>query len=98
MRRDRHDVRRAIGQPYTSAGKRYLHHVFRKVTSRMPHVLVRRGDVATSGVVVSAEMRRHTTPFTCCKQQRKIDLSAMIDERLRGRSEERRVGKECRSR
>ena len=75
MRRDRHDVRRSVGKPDAGAGKRNLHHVFRKVASRMKHVLVRGRDVAAGRVVVSSEVRRNATPFTRSKQQRKIDLS-----------------------
>src|ERR1044072_5542929 len=121
MRRNRHDVGRAVGKPDTGAGKRNLHHVLRKVAGRMQHVLVSCCDVASGSVVVSAEVSRNATTFRSSEQQGQIDLSAMIDDRLRGfdhhlefqtalselgvlfelceqRSEERRVGKECRSR
>ena len=70
MRRHRHDVCRAIGKPDAGAGKRDLHHVFSKVTSRMHHVLVRRGDAATRGVVVSAKVRSDTTTARGRQQQR----------------------------
>src|SRR6185369_1461821 len=66
------------------AGKRNLHHVFRKVTGWVQHVLVRGGDVATGSVVVSAEVSSDTTPFRSTKQQRQIDLALVIDDRLRG--------------
>src|SRR5712691_2662548 len=58
MRPDGHDVGRAVRQPDTGAGKRNLHHVLSKVTSRMHHVLMRGGDAATRRVVVSAKVRR----------------------------------------
>src|SRR6185369_10816515 len=66
------------------AGKRDLHHVLREVTGRMEHVLVGRCDIAPGSVVVRAEVGRHATAFSSRQQQRKIDLSSMIDDRLRG--------------
>src|SRR5690242_8456402 len=53
MWRNRHDVRRAVGQPHAGAGKRDLHHVFREVTRGVKHVLMHGSDVATRGVIVS---------------------------------------------
>src|SRR5712692_260608 len=58
MRPDGHDVRRAIRQPDTGAGKRNLHHVLREIARGMPHVLMRGGDAATRRVIISAEVRR----------------------------------------
>src|ERR1700741_109772 len=84
MRSDRHDIGGAVGEPDTCSGKRYLHHVLCEVAGGMQHVLVSSSDVATGSVVVSAEVSSHATPFRRRKQQRKIDLSSMIDDRLRG--------------
>src|SRR5260370_3559447 len=61
MRSDGHDVRRAIREPDAGSGKRDLHHVLREIARRMHHVLVRRGNAATSRVVVGAEVRRYAT-------------------------------------
>src|SRR3989442_9495404 len=58
---DGHDVGSAIRQPDAGSGKRNLHHVFREIARWMHHVLVRRGNAATSRVVVSAEVRCYAT-------------------------------------
>src|SRR5215510_14310473 len=84
MRRNGHDVCRAIRKPDTRSGKRNLHHVLRKVTRWVQHVLVRGGDVATGSVIVSAEVSSDTTSFSSSQQQWQIDLALMIDDRLRG--------------
>src|SRR5215213_11651818 len=81
MRRHRHDVCRAIGEPDAGPGKRNLHHVLREIAGRMQHVLVRSGDVAAGGVIVGTEMSGNATPFSSSKQQREVDLSLMIDDR-----------------
>src|SRR6185369_11569994 len=83
MRRNRHDVCRTIGKPDTRACKRNLHHVFRKIAGGVQHVLVSSGDAATRSVVISAEMRGDTPSFGSGKQKRQVDLSLMIDNRLR---------------
>src|SRR5262245_14647351 len=67
MRRNWHDVRRAIREPNACACKRDLHHVFSEVAGRMQHVLVCSSDVATRGVVVGAKVSGHTPPFSNCK-------------------------------
>src|SRR5258708_33091859 len=70
---DGHDVRRAVRQPEASAGKRNLHHVLRKVTSRMHHVLMRGGDATTGGVVVSAKVSRGAATARGLQKQREVD-------------------------
>src|SRR6185503_18729520 len=70
MRRNGHDVSRAVGKPDAGAGKRNLHHVLREVAGWVQHVLVSRCDVAACSVVVSAEVSRNATTFRSGKQQR----------------------------
>src|SRR5215207_7564971 len=77
-----HDVCRAVRKPDAGACKRDLHHVFREVTHRMQHVLVRGGDVATGSVIVSPEVSSDATSISSSKQEGKIDLAAMVDDRL----------------
>src|SRR5215212_1034912 len=84
MRSHWHDVSRTVRKPDAGPGKRNLHHVFRKVTGGMQHVLMSGGDVAAGRVIVCAEMSSDTPSFRGAKQPRKIDLAAMINDRLRG--------------
>ena len=57
VRRDRHDVGRAVRQPDAGLRERDLHHVLGKIARRVAHVLPRRGDAAERRVVVGAEVR-----------------------------------------
>src|SRR5829696_2587181 len=82
MRCNGHDVCRAVRKPDAGACKRDLHHVLREVTRGMQHVLVRGGDVTTRSVIVSAEVSSDTTSVSSSKQERKIDLAAMVNDRL----------------
>src|SRR5215217_1078014 len=84
MRSHWHDVGCAVRKPDAGPGKRDLHHVFRKVTGGMQHVLMGRGDVAAGSVIICAEMSSDTPSFRSTKQPRKIDLAALINDRLRG--------------
>ena len=61
-----------------------LHHVLREVAGGMHHVLMCGGDIATRCVVVSAKMRGNTTPARRGQQQRQIDLTTSVNDRLRG--------------
>ena len=70
MRRNGHNVSRAVGKPDAGAGKRNLHHVLRKVARRVQHVLVGRCDVAAGRVVISAEVGRNATSLGLTEQQR----------------------------
>src|SRR5713101_6000065 len=81
MRPDRHDVRRAIRQPDTGAGKRNLHHVLREIARGMHHVLMRGGDAATRRVIISAEVRRGATTPSCPQEQREVDPAIAPDDR-----------------
>ncbi len=96
MRRDRHDVRRAIGKPDAGAAKRNLHHVLREVTGGMHHVLMCGGDTATRCVVVSAKMRGDTTSARRCQQQRQIDFTTSVNDRLRGFDHHFHLQRTCR--
>src|SRR5262245_14143953 len=62
MRSHRHDVGGAVGQPDAGPGERYLHHLLRKVTGRVHHVLMSCGDAATGRVIISAEVCGSATP------------------------------------
>src|SRR5437773_1154510 len=79
VRPDGHNIGRAIRQPNSGAGKGNLHHVLRKVTRRMHHVLMRGSNAATGGVIVSAEVGGRATPASSSQQQRKIDSPFAID-------------------
>src|SRR6266850_7535458 len=79
MRADGHDVGRAIRQPDTCAGERNLHHVLRKVTRWMHHVLMRGSDAATGSVIVGAKVGRRTATASSSQQQRKIDSPFAIN-------------------
>src|SRR5688572_12211987 len=57
MWRNRHDVGRSVRQPDAGAGEGHLHHVLRKVTRRVHHVLMCGGDAATRRVVIGPKMR-----------------------------------------
>src|SRR5215510_3123111 len=76
---NRHDISGAVAQPNTRAGKRYLHHVLSKVTRGMHHVLMRRGDAATRGVIVSAEVGCGASSPRGLQQQRQIDSPVRVD-------------------
>ena len=80
---NRHNVRCAIRKPDARTGKGHLHHVLRKVTRGMHHVLMGCRDAAARRVIVSAEVRRGAPAARCEEKQREIDSPLMIDDRLR---------------
>src|SRR2546421_12672094 len=80
---NRHDVGRAVRKPDARTRKRNLHHVLRKVTRGMHHVLMSCRDAAARRVIVSAKVRRRATAARRGQKQREINSSLMIDDRLR---------------
>src|SRR5678816_789088 len=83
MRCDRHNVGCAVGQPHARPCKRNLHNVLCEITGGMKHMLMSSSYIATRRVVVSAKMSGDTTTISGSQQNRQIDLSVMIDDRLR---------------
>ena len=82
--RDRHDVRRAVGEHHAGAGERDLHHVLGEVARRVPHLLVRGRDVAVRGVVVRAEVRGDQAAGGGAVQPRQDRAALRIEDALRG--------------
>src|SRR5271155_77242 len=60
MQWNRKNIRRAIRKPDTRPRQRNLHDLTREVARRMRHALIGGRDASPGGVIISAEMRRHT--------------------------------------
>ena len=78
-----HDVGRAVGKPNAGSGKRHLHHLARKITSRMSHGLIRGGDTSSRGVIIGAEMRGNAAASRGGDQGQDLRFAALVENRLR---------------
>ena len=83
MRRDGHDVGRAVREPDAALRQRHLHHVLGEVARRVAHVLPRRGDAAERGVVVGAEVRAPDAPVARGHERAQRRRAVGGEDRLR---------------
>ena len=84
MRRNRHDIGRAVGHAGAGSGKTDLHEAACEVARRMGHLLVGRGDARVCRVIINTEMRRDASAARAVEQFRNAEPARTVKKRLRG--------------